>query len=242
VFYHVTPQWNVIEETNLMKHAHSTPLLCGLVLAFAVAGCSGSSTPSVGTPSMDMPRNAMGSPIMHPGSAQTGFTPGWLKGRTVQFFYHTNNFFCRTPVADGQPVGSTSGCEVGSDGTVDPRPGQLPILFVMSPVGFRPADSTLHCPIVGQCINHPSTIDLSRLFGPTTANAPLPAHSHIVDQVNGNWWEMKVIGVKDLATWNQIVAGKSLATVRALQAADPSHTHITGDNFTNTYLFFEVKP
>lgn len=225
-----------------MTIASRVALLCALSLS----ACSGTGASSTGTPGampgMEMPRTVLGSPIQHPGQAQSGTTPGWFDGRTVTFFYHTNNFFCRTPVADGMPVGSTSGCEVGSDGTVDPRPGPKPDLFVMTPVGFRPDASTLHCPIVGQCINHPSTIDLSRLFGPGSANAPLPAHSHIIDQVEGNWWELKVIGVKDLATWNQIVAGKSLSTVRALQAADPSHTHITGDQFTNTYLFFDVHP
>jgi len=111
----------------------------------------------------------------------------------------------------------------------------------MTPLGFRPDESTLHCPIVGQCINHPSTIDLSRLFGPSEANAPLPAHSHIIDTITGNWWELKVVGVKDLTTWNEVVAGKSLATVRSLQAADPNAVHITADNDTNTYLFFEVQ-
>ncbi len=159
----------------------------------------------------------------------------------MQFFYH-KNFFCRVPVADGMPVGSTSGCEVGSDGTVDPRPGNIPILYVMTPMGFRPDASTLHCPIVGNCINHPHTIDVSRVFGPGTENAPLPAHSHIVDQSSGGWWELHVIGVKDLATWNQVVAGKSLATVRALQAADPGQQHITAEILTNLYLFFDVRP
>src|SRR5204863_211340 len=83
-------------------------------------------------------------------------------------------------LADGNAVGSTTACEVGSDGTVDPRLGSIPILYVMTPIGFRPAESTLQCPMVGHCINHPSTIDLSRVFGPGTENAPLPAHSHIV--------------------------------------------------------------
>src|SRR5205823_3414126 len=81
---------------------------------------------------------------------------------SVQFFYH-KPFFCRTPVEDGNAVGSTTACEVGSDGTVDPRLGSIPILFVMTPIGFRPAESTLQCPVVGHCINHPSTIDLSRV-------------------------------------------------------------------------------
>jgi hypothetical protein len=90
-------------------------------------------------------------------------------------------------------------------------------------------------------LHQPSTIDLSRLFGSGAANAPLPAHSHIVDQVEGNWWELHVIGVKDPATWDQIVAGKSLATVRALQQADPAGARITGDILTNVYLFFDVQ-
>ena len=227
-----------------MKHPFLAALVCALP-AIIFAGCSGSSTPTMGTPGMQMqmPRDAMGGATKPSSTAQTGFTPGWLKGKTVQFFYHTHTFFCHVPVADGQPVGSTSGCESGSEGLVDPRPGgtKIPFLFVMTPVGFRPDTSTLHCPIVGQCINHPSTIDLSRIFGPTTSNAPLPAHSHIIDEHTGNWWELIVIGVKDLGTWNQVVAGKSLSTVRTLQAGDPTHMHITGDIRTNTYLFFEVQ-
>lgn len=166
--------------------------------------------------------------------AQTGTTLGWLGGQTVQFFY-SKPFFCAQPPSSGAP----SGCEAGADGTVDPRPGPIPVLYVMTPVGFRPADSTLHCPIVGNCINHPSTIDLSRLFGPSKADVPLPAHSHIVDENHGGFWELKVIGVTDPAVWDQIVAGKSLATVRQLQSAGHG---ITGDNPTNTYLFFSVNP
>ncbi|HTE86744.1 MAG TPA: hypothetical protein VK821_18670 [Dehalococcoidia bacterium] len=167
--------------------------------------------------------------------AQTGTTRGWLDGQTVQFFY-SKPFFCAQPPSSG----ASSGCEVGADGTVDPRSGPIPTLFVMTPVGFRPADATLHCPIVGSCINHPSTIDLSRLFGPSTVNAPLPAHSHIVDQRHGGWWELKVVGVTDPGIWDQIVAGKSLSTVRQLQSAHQGHG-ITGDVDTNTYLFFSVN-
>lgn len=224
-----------------MKYA--IPLICALG-TFALAACSGSGGSSPAPPmNMNMSREPMAaSPVQHPGVAETGTTPGWFDGRTITFSYHTNNFFCHTPVADGQPVGSTSGCEVGSDGTLDPRPGPKPTLWVMTPIGFRPPDATLHCPVVGNCINHPHTIDLSRLFGPATANAPLPAHSHIVIVTGQNWWELKVIGVKDIDTWNTIVAGKSLATVRALQASDPNHVHIGPDTFTNTYLFFEAKP
>lgn len=214
-------------------------LLLGAALATAVAACSDSDTmPTQSSPTTDAVTARSNSAV---DGAERGFTLGWLAGETVTFSYH-KPFFCRTPVEDGLPVGSTSGCEVGSDGTVDPRPGQIPVLYVMTPLGFRPDASTLHCPVVGHCINHPSTVDLSRLFGASTANAPLPAHSHIIEVRRGNWWELEVIGVKDLATWNTIVASKSLPTVRALQAADPGAVHITPDIRTNTYLFFSVRP
>src|SRR5262249_25900958 len=84
-----------------------------------------------------------------------GFTAGWLNGQTVQFFY-TRDFFCEPPPNSGAP----SQCEVGEDGGTDPRPGNIPTLFVMTPLGFRPDAATLNCPTVGNCINHPSTIDL----------------------------------------------------------------------------------
>ena len=223
----------------MQKRTYCT--LAALVLLAACSGYGGNTSSS----------GAMNMPGMNPNfsgsnntGAQTGTTPGWLNGKTVTFSYHTNNFFCRVPVADGQPVGATTNCEVGSDSTIDPRPADhsIPNLYVMTPIGFRPDASTLHCPTVGNCINHPSTIDLSRIFGPSTANAPLPAHSHIIDKDSGNWWGLINIGVKDLSTWNAIVAGKSLSTVRTLQAGDPSQTHITGDIKTNVYLYFQVQP
>jgi hypothetical protein len=177
------------------------------------------------------------------GGASVGFTDGWQNGTTVSFFY-TKPFFCAEPPESGAP----SQCEVGEDGTVDPRPGKIPVLYVMTPTGFSPDPSTLQCPIAGNCINHPSTIDLSRVFGPGFADVPLPPHSHIIDsdlaesQANGGqagWWEIQVIGVSSPTVWNEIVAGKSLATVRALQAAGVG---ITGDIESNAYLFFGVRP
>ena len=172
------------------------------------------------------------------GDAEFGTTGGWLNGETVQFHYH-KSFFCREPAADGLPIGSSTDCEIGSEGTVDPRPGDIPVLYVMTPLGFRPDDSTLQCPVVGECINHPSTLDVSRVFGPGTEDFPLPAHSHIVEQASGNWWELEIVGVTDPAVWAEVVAGKSLARVRELQAAGVG---ITGDIPTNSYLFFSVLP
>jgi hypothetical protein len=227
--------WRLWQELPM----RSAPLVLPAMLAVsAVLACSDRHVPTASTspPMLAASTNARD-------GAPSGFTDGWQNGTTVTFAYH-KPFFCAQPPSSGAP----SGCEAGADGTIDPRPGKIPVLFVVTPIGFRPATSTLQCPVVGFCINHPSTIDLSRLFGPSKADVPLPAHSHIIDsqlpesQANGGqagWWELHVIGVTDPAVWNQIVAGKSLATVRALQAAGVG---ITGDIPTNTYLFFSVRP
>jgi hypothetical protein len=217
-------------------HARSLALSALLGVGSVVVGCADQR--SLNEPS----RQAAANHDAH-GGADVGFTDGWQNGKTVSFFY-TKQFFC----SDGPPSGAPSGCEVGEDGTADPRPGPIPVLYVMTPTGFRPPESTLQCPTIGHCIDHPSTIDLSRVFGPGFADVPLPAHSHIIDsdldesQANGGeagWWEINVIGVSSPAVWDQIVAGKSLATVRALQAKGVG---ITGDILSNAYLFFGVRP
>ncbi len=164
--------------------------------------------------------------------AAIGTTAGWLDGKSVTFFYN-KNFFCRSaPASEAE-----SGCVLGAEPEVAPRSGNVPVVYVMTPLGFTPEN--LHCPVVGDCINHPSTIDASRVFGDGAKNLPLPAHSHIVDQRAGGWWEIEVVGVTDPAVWAQVAAAKDLETVRTLQAAG---TGITGDIPTNLFLFFSVRP
>ncbi|MGI8419295.1 MAG: hypothetical protein ACR2LN_01475 [Candidatus Levyibacteriota bacterium] len=161
-----------------------------------------------------------------------GFTDGWFQGRTVTFFYHNKNFFCKNPPASG----ATSQCEAGADAQQMPPQNDIPPLYVMTPLGFTP--SGLQCPETGNCINHPHTIDLSAVLGKGTENAPLPPHSHIIDAADPGWWKIVVIGVKSQADWDKIAAGKDLATVRGLQQSDP--TNVTADIPTNSFLFFDV--
>ena len=169
-----------------------------------------------------------------------GFTGGWYDGRTVDFFYN-KDFFCKEPPASG----ADSNCIVGAEPQTPPRGGNIPVLYVMTPLFGDPGG--LQCPVAGDCINHPSTIDLSPIFGPGAANAALPPHSHIVDVDQGGWWEIEVVGVTDPGVWAQIAEGKDLATVRALQssAQHPDGTGtgegITGDIPSNLYLFFDVR-
>src|SRR5213080_2307823 len=107
----------------------------GVALTALIAGCSDGGTPTQLHPGLMAP--AFQQTQNQVDDAEFGFTAGWLHGQTVQFFYH-KPFFCRTPVEDGNPVGATTACEVGSDGSVDPRLGNIPILYVMTPIGFRP--------------------------------------------------------------------------------------------------------
>lgn len=172
--------------------------------------------------------------------ADKGFTGGWYDGRTVEFFYN-KDFFCSEPPASG----ADSGCIVGAEPVTPPRGGNIPVLYVMTPLGFTPAD--LQCPVAGDCINHPSDIDttpinsvLDAVFGADVPNViALPPHSHIVDVVRGGWWEIEVIGVTDEGIWDQIAEAKDLDTVRELQ---DEGFGITGDIPSNLYLFFGVRP
>jgi hypothetical protein len=95
--------------------------------------------------------------------------------------------------------------------------------------------STLQCPVPGQCIDHPSTIDLSRLFGSSSSDVALPPHSHILiddESFQSAWWPVVVVGVKNRGAWNKIVAAKSEAAVQACQAA----SMCTSDIPANTFL------
>ena len=179
--------------------------------------------------------SVLASPVQagHQSSAgdDKGFTGGWYDGRDVEFFYN-KDFFCKEPPTSG----ADSGCIVGAEPQTAPRGGNIPVLYVMTPLGFTP--DGLQCPVAGECINHPNTLDLSPIFGAGAENVALPPHSHIVDVDQGGWWEIEVIGVTDPAVWAQIEAGKDLDTVRTLQDAGVG---ITGDIPSNLYLFFDVR-
>ena len=172
-----------------------------------------------------------------------GTTPGWFNGRTVTFNY-TADFQCTA--VPGEPSGAASGCSLGVEPTTRPSAPELdptaaaPVVYVMVPL-FEPAPpaATLHCPANQTCITHPPTMDLSRIFGAGTANAALPAHSHIVGQLAGNLWEIEVVGVTTRAAWDDLVNARSLQRVRQLQAQENSP--LTDDIPSNLFLFFDVE-
>jgi hypothetical protein len=195
-----------------------------VTVAAALAACGSDSNNSVAP----LPGTVLGS------------TPGWFNGDVVQFDY-TAQFECKNPPA----AGSTSGCEMGDEPVTMPAANTaIPVLYVMVPMGFTPPDSTLHCPTAGNCVTHPHDIDVSRVFGPGNEKNLLPPHSHIIiDAMNHQTtpWVLEVIGVKDRATWDDIVATQNLGEVRRLQHDDPGNAHLTDDLETNIFLFFRVR-
>jgi hypothetical protein len=175
---------------------------------------------------------------MPAGSAwnHVGTTKGWYDGHTVTFRY-TRNFFCRKPPASK----ASSKCEGGSNYTQTPSDGFDP-LYVIVPLGFTPARSTLQCPVAGHCIDHPSTIDLSAVLGKGTGNVLLPPHSHIIGTANAGqpeWWNVDVVGVTSRASWNKLVRARSAWELQYLQRKAGSG--VTGNIGTNLFLFFQVR-
>jgi len=169
------------------------------------------------------------------GCSSIGYTRAWLRGRTVKLEY-SHTFFCEQPPTSG----ATSQCELGASHESGPTSGAVVSpLRVLVPLGFTPKASTLQCPAAGKCIDHPSTIDLSRVFGAGTENAALPPHSHILVDAEvhqSTWWPVRVIGVKNPRAWNRIVSRKSERAVKTCQKAG----NCTMDIPTNLYLFFQV--
>lgn len=208
-------------------------LAAASLLAVGFAVLSGTAFASSSSSSTTMPGMTMASGH----SAHVGTTKGWYDGRTVTFRY-TKEFSCKTPPASQ----AKSKCEGGADYTQTPAKSFDP-LYIVVPLGFTPSKSTLQCPTVGHCIDHPSTIDLSAVLGKGTGNLALPPHSHIIATSAGNkseWWNVVAIGVTSKATWNKIVHARSDAELKQLQL-HPKRNGVTGNIVTNLFLFFKVQ-
>lgn len=164
--------------------------------------------------------------------ADIGTTGGWYDGKTITFHYNKPYFCSPTETM------AKSGCVLGAEPTSAPRSGPIPVLYVTVPLFEGVDPGTLQCPDAGKCINHPNTIDLSRVFGPGTEDALLPPHSHVIGEKGAGWWEIEVVGVTSKAAWNQLVMGKSLEAVRQIQKDGGA----TGDIPTNLFLSFSANP
>lgn len=176
------------------------------------------------------PAAATGPGDVQPVSSAT--TPAWVDGRTVTVQY-PRPYFCDTSVS----AGSDSGCEVGAAANNGPTGRtNLPELYVLVPF-FTPTRAlNLHCPDAGDCVNHPDTLDVSRVLGAGTENIPLPPHSHILDGPAGGWWSVEIVPVLTQAAWDRLEAGKDEETMDAVIADGGA----LGPLPSNLFLFFNV--
>lgn len=166
-----------------------------------------------------------------------GYIDGWFDGENVSLRY-TKLFFCAEPPLNG----SDTNCELGAAAEVFPRPGNIPKIYAIAPVGFAVDVATLSCPPNSVCLNHPAMIDVSRLGNPLATNVPAVPHSHIIGERGAGWHQTVNVRVFNATAWNEIVAAKSLDKIRELQG-DPSvgvPGVISADTPTNIFFFVQV--
>jgi hypothetical protein len=114
---------------------------------------------------------------------------------------------------------------------------------------------SMECPATLVCVDHPGTIDLSRLepdlkalYPKLTAaeltsalkNSATPGHEHFITTANGGkaeWWDVKVVGVTSVAEWNAINSHKSFSFLNSQVTAKKT----TGIIPTNLFLYFSVQ-
>jgi hypothetical protein len=185
------------------------------------------------------------------GVGEYGMTSAFINGGTSQFTY-TKGFFCDRTVA----ATSSSGCEVGANFVRTPAPDFDP-LYITVPLGFNQPMDMMDCPTGLVCVDHPGTLDMTRIepalkpLYPKLTNAQLtsmlknfatPGHDHFITTANQGlpeWWDVKVIGVTNQATYNDIRAHRSFAYISQLQKAH--NPNVTATIPTNLFLYFGVK-
>jgi hypothetical protein len=183
------------------------------------------------------------------GQGQFGKTVGFYQGHEVSFTC-THGYFCDTSI----PAKSTTGCEAGTGWKKAPSPMHDP-LYITVPLGFNVPAMQMDCPNKLVCVDHPDTIDLSRLatvlapiFGttpaklaPVLANYATPGHDHFVTTLNGGkaeWWDVYVVGVTSRAVYDDIHEHGSATYLQKLIAA--KNPNVTAPIPTNLFLFFSA--
>ena len=183
------------------------------------------------------------------GEMEFGKTVGFYQGSAIDVTY-TKGFFCVTTVKSG----AYTGCEAGQSWNHAPSKQHDP-LYITVPLGFSVPMQNMDCPAGLKCVDHPATIDLSRLaaalapifkttpaaLAPALRDFVTPGHDHFVTDLNGGapeWWDVHVIGVTSRAVYDQIHLHGDFAYIQSLLAAkDPN---VVGPIPTNLFLYFKT--
>lgn len=225
-----------------------------LAATIAAVTAAGIGVAAAGT-SAQTPSNAT---MKGTGVDEFGMTGSYLNGHKVQFTY-TKGFFCDTSVASH----ASTGCEAGKNFKKLPpgakKQGFDP-LYITVPIGNGAAGVTMkhmECPNGLICVDHPGTIDLTRLEktihsippynGLTNAqltaalkNFATPGHSHFIGTAAGGkaeWWDVKVVAVTSTAEYNAINKHGSVKYLKRQIKAGKA----VGPVDTNLFLFFSVQ-
>ena len=193
-----------------------------------------------------VPSNALSKGM---GVGEYGMTKSFFAGHTVSFTY-TKGFYCDRHV----PSAASSGCEAGASYKVPPAKSFDP-LYITVPLGFTVPTMSMECPSGLVCVDHPGTIDLSRLepalkpldpkltaaqLTAALKNSATPGHEHFITTANGGapeWWDVKVVGITSQSVWNAINAHRSYAFLQS----EVAHKNTTGVIPTNLFLYFAVN-
>jgi hypothetical protein len=212
------------------------------VALFIFAGAGIASAAGTTSPSSNATKAGMG-------IGEFGMTKSYYDGHTVSFTY-SKGYYCDTSVTSG----ASSGCEAGANYVTPPAKNFDP-LYIEVPLGFTVPTMSMECPSALVCVDHPGTIDLSRLepdlkaLYPNLTAAQLttaltdsatPGHEHFITTLNGGkpeWWDVKVIGVTSLKEWNAINAHESFSFLNQ-QVKKKLTTAIIP---TNLFLYFSVN-
>ncbi len=180
-----------------------------------------------------------------------GMTKAFYNGQVHDFTYNLG-YFCDKSVSSA----ASTGCEGGTRYVHAPSPQHSP-LYLTIPLGFSISQSKLDCPNHLDCIDHPGTIDLTRVepalkkLFPTITDAQLtaalrnidvPGHDHFIGTLakgKPQWWEVKIVVVDNADTYRTIQAKKSLPFLQSLLNRHDRHT--IGVVPTNLFLYFSVQ-
>ncbi len=215
------------------------------VAALLMSGIAVAAFADTGTP----PSNATSTGH---GIDESGMTAAFYRHQVLDFSY-SKGFFCDTSVASS----ASSGCEVGQTFNTPPS-AQFDPLYITVPLGFNVPMDMQQCPATLVCVDHPGTVDLTRLepalkpLYPGLSDAQLtaalqdfavPGHDHFITDTNQfqpEWWDVQVVGVTSPATYAAIQHSRSFDFIEQLiNSKDP---HVVGPIPSNLFLFFGVNP
>lgn len=185
------------------------------------------------------------------GVNEFGMTEAFLKGESTDFTY-TRGFFCDT----SEPAAASTGCEAGASYNKPPAKDFDP-LYITVPLGFDQPMNMLDCPSALICVDHPGTMDLTRLeaalkplypsltdaqLTAALKNFPVPGHDHFITTANAGkaeWWDVQVVGVTNAATYDEIREHQSFGYIQKL--LKNKDKNVLGPIPTNLFLFFSVQ-